>query len=218
MGRQRPAPALEALRLARRRPDAAASCAGATGSPIAAACDRSSCHAVDLYATVLDAAGIDAAGRPSTGSPQQPVDGRSLLRQLRRPGAPEHRALQYFEMMGSRGDLPRRLEGHDRPRAPTSSTSARNLVGSLDFDTDRWSLFRLADDFSESRDLADEHPDVVRRLEELWWAEAGRNQVLPLFEFPASMAHMHPGEFPPPTERGLPPRAADRSRRASCRR
>ena len=36
-------------------------------------------------------------------------------------------------------------------------------------------------------------------LEELWWAEAGRNQVLPLFEFPGSMAHMHPGEFPPPT-------------------
>ena len=36
-------------------------------------------------------------------------------------------------------------------------------------------------------------------MEALWWAEAGRNQVLPLFEFPDSMAHMHPGEFPPPT-------------------
>ena len=78
-----------------------------------------------------------------------------------------------------------------------------HLVGSLDFDTDRWSLFHLAEDFSESRDLADEHPERVRRLEELWWAEAGRNQVLPLFEFPASMAHMHPGEFPPPKARHL---------------
>ena len=74
-----------------------------------------------------------------------------------------------------------------------------HLVGSLDHDTDRWSLFHLAEDFSESRDLADEQPERVRRMEELWWAEAGRNQVLPLFEFPGSMAHMHPGEFPPPT-------------------
>ena len=74
-----------------------------------------------------------------------------------------------------------------------------HLVGSFDFDTDRWSLFHLAEDFSEARDLADEHPERVRRMEGLWWAEAGRNQVLPLFEFPGSMAHMHPGEFPPPT-------------------
>lgn len=79
------------------------------------------------------------------------------------------------------------------------------IAGSHDFDTDRWSLFRLAEDFSEAHDVADQHPDVVRRLEELWWAEAGRNQVLPLFEFPESMAHMHPGEFPPPGQQTYRP-------------
>src|SRR5262249_62240795 len=43
-----------------------------------------------------------------------------------------------------------------------------------------WALFQLADDPAESHDLSREQPDVVRRLVELWWAEAGRNQVLPL--------------------------------------
>ena len=156
------------------------------------------CHATDLYTTVLDAAGIslpDSVG----GVPQQPVDGASMLGSFADPAAEEHRGVQYFEMMGSRAIY------HDGWKAVTDFVANQfderaNLVGSFDFDTDRWSLFRLTDDFSESTDVADEHPDVVRRLEQLWWAEAGRNQVLPLFEFPASMAHMHPGEFPPPAE------------------
>jgi hypothetical protein len=41
-------------------------------------------------------------------------------------------------------------------------------------------LFRLDDDFSESHDIADEHPDVLKRLTELWSAEADANNVLPL--------------------------------------
>ena len=154
------------------------------------------CHAVDLYATVLDAAGITP---PETvdGVTQQPVDGASMLASFVDPDAAEHRVLQYFEMMGSRGIY------HEGWKAVTDHVANQfderaNLVGSFDFTTDRWSLFHLADDFSEAHDLADDHPDRVRRLEELWWAEAGRNHVLPLFEFPDSMAHLHPGEFPPP--------------------
>ena len=154
------------------------------------------CHAVDLYATVLDAAGIEVP-ESVDGVTQQPVDGASMLASFSDPAAPEHRTLQYFEMMGSRGIY------HDGWKAVTDHVANQfgerdHVVGSYDFDTDRWSLFRLDEDFSESTDVAGEHPDVVSRLEGLWWAEAGRNQVLPLFEFPASMAHMHPGEFPPP--------------------
>jgi arylsulfatase len=155
------------------------------------------CHAVDLYATVLAAAGVEP---PETvdGVTQQPVDGTSMLGSFTDPAAEEHRSLQYFEMMGSRGIY------HDGWKAVTDHVANQfderaHLVGSFDFDTDRWSLFRLDEDFSEAHDLADDHTDVVRRLEALWWAEAGRNQVLPLFEFPESMAHLHPGEFPPPT-------------------
>ena len=54
------------------------------------------------------------------------------------------------------------------------------LVGSPDFADDHWALFDLRADFSEATDVADEHPDRVARMEALWWAEAGRNQVLPM--------------------------------------
>ncbi len=154
------------------------------------------CHAVDVYSTVLDAAGI-AAPTAVDGITQQPVDGASLLPSIDEADAAEHRRLQYFEMMGSRGIY------HDGWKAVTDYVANQFgerevLPGSYDFNTDHWSLFRLTDDFSEANDVSAEHPEVVRRLEQLWWAEAGRNQVLPLFEFPESMAHMHPGAYPQP--------------------
>jgi arylsulfatase len=58
----------------------------------------------------------------------------------------------------------------------------RLLEGSRAFADDTWELFRLADDFAETHDLAAEHPDVVRELQERWTAEAGRNQVFPLVD------------------------------------
>lgn len=154
------------------------------------------CHAVDLFSTILDAAGLEVPGAVD-GVTQQPVDGASMLASFSDPAAAEHRDLQYFEMMGSRGLYHRGWKAVT-DFVPNQFGEREALPGSHDFTTDRWSLFRLDDDFAESHDRAEEHPDVVRRLEELWWAEAGRNQVLPLFEFPDSMAHMHPGEFPPP--------------------
>jgi hypothetical protein len=48
------------------------------------------------------------------------------------------------------------------------------------FDEDRWELYHVAEDLSETTDLADEHPDKVNEMVELWWGEAARNDVLPL--------------------------------------
>jgi arylsulfatase len=161
------------------------------------------CHAVDLFSTVLDAAGI-AVPEVVDGVRQQPVDGLTLLPSILDGAAPEHRHLQYFEMMGSRGIY---ADGWKAVTdyVPNQFGERETLTGSFDFATDRWSLFRLADDFSEAVDLADDHPDVVARLEALWWSEAERNQVLPLFEFPGSMAHMHPGAYPPPAAASYTP-------------
>jgi arylsulfatase len=53
-------------------------------------------------------------------------------------------------------------------------------TGSRDFAEDRWELFDLTSDFSEAIDKADDQPERVRQLQELWDAEAVRNNVLPI--------------------------------------
>lgn len=136
-------------------------------------------HAVDLWPTILEACGV-AAPDTVDGVEQQPVDGRSLFPTFDDPAAPAPRETQYFEMLGSRSII------HGEWKATTDHVSRgvldeeRMLLGSRDFATDTWSLFRLSDDFAEARDLAAEHPDVVAELEQRWFAEAERNQVLPL--------------------------------------
>jgi arylsulfatase A-like enzyme len=137
------------------------------------------CHAVDLLPTVLDAVGVEPPAMVD-GERQQPIAGASLLPTFTDAGAPSPRATQYFEMIGSRAIY------HDGWKATTDHvghqiTVERELLeGSLDFETDRWQLFDLRHDFSEAHDLAADHPERVRQLEQLWWAEAGRNYVLPI--------------------------------------
>jgi arylsulfatase len=54
------------------------------------------------------------------------------------------------------------------------------LEGSRDFRLDRWSLFKLDEDFSEAHDLADLHPEIVTELEQQWEQAAERNGVRPM--------------------------------------
>src|SRR5271163_927062 len=43
-----------------------------------------------------------------------------------------------------------------------------------------WELYDLTKDFSQGNDLAKAMPEKLQQMEELWWAEAGRNNALPL--------------------------------------
>ncbi len=136
-------------------------------------------HVIDLMPSVLEAVGIDA---PSVvdGVPQQAVDGASLLGTLADPGAEEFHQTQYFEMLGSRSIF------RDGWKATTNHISTGVLdeeeraTGSRSFAEDRWELFDLDHDFSESRDLADQEPERLAQLVDLWSKEAKRNQVLPI--------------------------------------
>ena len=48
------------------------------------------------------------------------------------------------------------------------------------FDDDAWELYHVAEDFAEVHDLAADRPDKLAEMQERWWAEAAKYQVLPL--------------------------------------
>jgi arylsulfatase A-like enzyme len=164
-------------------------------------------HAVDLMPTVLEAAGLEVPDAVD-GVPQQPVDGISLVPTLADPAAPETRRTQYFEMLGSRSIY------HDGWKATTDHISTGVLdeeelaVGSRSFDDDRWELFELDADFSESTDRAGEQPDRLRHLADLWTAEAARNNVLPISDGLVDRLHgFVPPAWPAGTDRTFRPGA-----------
>jgi arylsulfatase len=124
-------------------------------------------HIIDVTPTVLDLVGIPQP-RKIKGVDQRPFDGLSMRYCIADAAAPSRRQTQYYEMLGHRAIY------HQGWKAV--AYHERNT----DFDTDRWELYHLDDDFSESRDLASAEPEKLRQLTELWWTEAGRNNVLPL--------------------------------------
>ncbi len=90
-------------------------------------------------------------------------------------GASERRS-QYFEVWGSRSLYEDGwLAGMRNPRLPWEFDD-----GPIDFDDDGWELYHVAEDFSQARDLAADRPDKLEALRLQWYAEAERNNVLPL--------------------------------------
>jgi hypothetical protein len=74
-------------------------------------------------------------------------------------------------MLGSRGIW------HD---GWTAITTHPTLSGWSHFNDDTWELYHVDSDRAELHDLAGEHPDKLRELVNLWYAEAGDNEAFPL--------------------------------------
>ena len=124
-------------------------------------------HLVDVAPTILEATTTPV---PSSigGVPQQPIEGISMAYTFGGAGESTRKQVQYFEMFGHRGIW---REGW---KAVTY-----HPPGS-DFDDDVWELYNLDDDFSECHDLAEQFPERLSEMVDLWWAEADKYKVLPL--------------------------------------
>jgi arylsulfatase len=125
------------------------------------------CHCSDIVPTILEACNVEPP-EWINGVQQLPVSGTSLVYTFQQPHAAQAKRIQYFELMGNRGIW------SDGWKAVT-----RHFEGDA-FEDDQWELYHLASDFSESRNLAENHPDKLQELVSLWWGEAERNKVLPL--------------------------------------
>ncbi len=127
-------------------------------------------HAVDLVPTILDVLGVEPPERIK-GHVQVPFDGVSMRGSFEDADAPTNRRTQFYSMLGSRGIW------HDGWKAVTTHPT---LSGWSHFNEDVWELYHTDVDRAELHDLADEHPEKVRELVNLWYAEAGANGAFPL--------------------------------------
>jgi hypothetical protein len=122
---------------------------------------------IDITPTILDITRV-AVPTIYKGVPQIPLQGASTLSTIHDANAPGPRDTQYFEQSGNRAIW------HNGWRA-----EALHKPGDK-FADDKWELYDLNNDFSESNDLADRMPDRLKELQDLWWEEARKFNVLPL--------------------------------------
>jgi arylsulfatase A-like enzyme len=145
-------------------------------------------HAIDVLPTVLELVGIDAPPAVA-GLSQSSIDGTSFGYALADAETPGRHDTQYFEMLGSRAIY------HQGWKAVTFHALGNMYDDGLDanapFDDDIWELYNVANDLSETEDLAAKEPERLAAMVELWWEEARRNDVLPLDNRPLE-AILHP--------------------------
>lgn len=124
-------------------------------------------HAIDLAPTMLEVCGVEA---PKTyrGVEQMPLHGSSIAYTFTAADAPSRHITQYFEMGGQRGIW------HDGWKAVANHRSGDA------YEDDRWELYDIRNDFSETVDLAMTEPDRLKSMIDLWWREAAAFGVMPL--------------------------------------
>ncbi|HEV3282860.1 MAG TPA: arylsulfatase [Solirubrobacteraceae bacterium] len=127
-------------------------------------------HAIDLVPTILDVLGVEAPAAIK-GHAQSEFDGVSMRYSFDEASAPTIRRTQFYSMLGSRGIW------HDGWKAVTNHPT---ISGWSHFNDDEWELYHTDVDRAEVNNLAAEHPEKVRELVHLWFAEAGANGAFPL--------------------------------------
>lgn len=133
-------------------------------------------HAIDVLPTLLEVIGVEPPDRVA-GVDQVPFDGVSFASTFASDDAPEVHTVQYSEMLGCRALY---QDGWKIVSYHQIQLEEPGLENSP------WELYDLRADPSERHDLAAAEPDRVAAMVERWWAEAERNQVLPLDNRPFS--------------------------------
>jgi arylsulfatase A-like enzyme len=134
-------------------------------------------HISDIAPTIMQSTGIE---RPEEyhGIEQQPFTGVPMNYSFENADAPNAKKRQYYEMFGNRAiwvDGWKAVALH-ADRMPWDV----NVTG--DFSKDKWELYHVAEDFSESTNLAEENPEKLAELIEIFDEEAWENNVYPLYD------------------------------------
>ena len=106
------------------------------------------------------------------------MDGVSMIYSFDDAAAPNKKQRQYYEMFGNRAIW---VDGW---KAVTLHANRMpwNVNVVLPFEEDEWELYHVAEDFSESTNLAAENPEKLQELIEIFDEEAWKYNVYPLYD------------------------------------
>jgi arylsulfatase A-like enzyme len=135
-------------------------------------------HIIDIVPTILEATRIQAPELVD-GIPQKPIEGVSMMYTFdaKNANAPSRHRTQYFEMMGDHAIY------HDGWIASTKVMRPPwDVAGAVSQDPASfpYELYDLTKDWTQFENVAAKNPAKLKELENLFWVEASKFQVLPL--------------------------------------
>ncbi|MBD0405188.1 arylsulfatase [Flammeovirga sp. EKP202] len=130
-------------------------------------------HVVDIAPTIYEAAKIKTPSHVN-GVEQTPMAGVPMNYSFESEEVESTRKIQYFEVGGHHAIY------HDGWVASAFHGVPWKFTGSVGFDSVKWELYNVEEDFSQSTDLADKYPEKLAELIELFDEEAKKYNVYPL--------------------------------------
>jgi arylsulfatase len=134
-------------------------------------------HISDIAPTIMEAASVEVP-EVYDSVVQQPMDGVSMAYAFDNADAPNRKERQYYEMFGNRAIW---VDGW---KAVTLHANRMpwDVNVTLPFDNDVWELYNVAEDFSESVNLAEQNPEKLAELIAIFDEEAWKYNVYPLYD------------------------------------
>lgn len=130
-------------------------------------------HVIDIAPTVFETCKIPAP-KIVNGIEQKPIEGTGLVYTFDDANAKDRHTVQYFEMFGNRAIY------SDGWLARTVHTAPWDLMPKTKLADDEWALYNANEDFSLSKNLAEENPQKLNELQDLFIKEGEKYHVLPI--------------------------------------
>lgn len=136
-------------------------------------------HVNDLVPTIYELVGITPPTEVN-GVKQDPIHGTSFAYAFNAPEEPGRLRTQFFDIMGSRSIYHDGwIAGAPGPRLPWVKGVDPNIL-SWSPDSDEWELYNLDEDWSQSRNIADQHPEKLQMLKNLFLVESAKYKNMPI--------------------------------------
>jgi len=142
-------------------------------------------HVNDIVPTIYEILDITPPDVVN-GFQQDPIQGESMVYTFDDVNAKDRKGPQYFEIMGSRGVYDNgwfaAAKGPREPWVPGIPPGMfdenRQLLWNPDNDV--WELYNLNEDWTQANDLAEEMPEKLDQMQELFMVEFARNEAFPI--------------------------------------